>query len=212
MSQSQRIECKPVRAPALANVSELVLAIELGADPTRGRADAEHERRLLGAQLGERPALAPLVVIHAARRAHAARLGAVLHHGERVELALVGIRPYVALRLILVDAHRAVANAAGEWTRPVHERRVGEALAAAGPAWTVRVEILARLLAHLARHRALARHKLRVLVAGIVLRPCLALELAVLARRRADPAADGARLKHIRGVALALPVLRPRRA
>ena len=42
---------------------------------------------------GRGPALAAGVVVHAGDRAHAAGLGALLHHGEGVALALTAVMP-----------------------------------------------------------------------------------------------------------------------
>ena len=68
---------------------------------------------------------------------------------------------------------------------------------------------LARLLANLTGDWALTRHELWVFVAGVVLGPCLALELAVLALGGADAAAHRALLEHEGGVGLALAILGP---
>jgi len=87
---------------------KLIFALELRADATGRRADTVHERRLIMAQLLlESPALAVLIVIHAASSANAARLGAILHHSDGVVQAFIGVCPDVALRTVLVLADGA---------------------------------------------------------------------------------------------------------
>merc|ERR1740124_2033472 len=96
---------------------ELVL-VDLGAYAARGGADAQH-KGLVGPLLaltqlapgGRSPSLAAGVVVLAYDAAHAAGLGALLHHGQGVTLALAAVVPDGALGLVLVDALTHLAHA-----------------------------------------------------------------------------------------------------
>mmetsp|Transcript_4425 Transcript_4425/g.9679 ORF Transcript_4425/g.9679 Transcript_4425/m.9679 type:complete len:239 (-) Transcript_4425:53-769(-) len=171
-----------------------------------------HEGLVGLALAGLGPPLAALVVVVAHRRAHPARVRALLYHRERVVDALARIGPVLALRRVLVGALDALTHAAAFGALLVHEAGVLEALAVGRPARAVGLDVLARRLARLARHGACADHELGVGVALARGAPAGALLVGVLALGRAQPAAGRAEPKHRVGVFLALTSGGPRPA
>ena len=192
----------PAAPPWCARL-QLVLAsaaLEHLADAARRRAHAVHEGLVIVALAALGPSPARLIVVHAHRRAESARVGALLHHCERVGEAFSGLGPDFALRRVVVRTADAVAHAAGVRALFVHEPRVLVALAIRRPARAVALDILARRLARLARDGAVADHELRVLIALTSSTPAWALLFQVLALGRAQTARGRAQTEHCIGL------------